>query len=225
MLDFHPQYRVVSYAVIVVVTLLIYATRCSDKNNVGRIESNRRQEQAHQQQQQQYENAFLRTRRQLLDDAAASSSQELKQVLHHDVFDRQGQLHSPPAAAVQPRIVGGTPAPAGAFPFYAKSLPETLCGATLIWEDILLTAAHCEGAFLNGVAIGGTRLDDSDATVLPVDSELPHPNYDVLTNGNGTYFFFLGPGPFVRKLFCSSCSRTDFPHSIRHYACKVNRPK
>jgi hypothetical protein len=142
---------------------------------------NRRQEQVPQKQRYE-EDASQRSRRQLL-HAAGSSSQEIKQFLHHDVFDRQqGQLRDP----IHPRIVGGTPAPAGAFPFYAKSLPTTLCGATLIWEDILLTAAHCTGAFLNGAAIGGIRLDDSDATVIPVDSELPHPDYDALTNENGT---------------------------------------
>jgi len=54
------------------------------------------------------------------------------------------------------RIVGGTPVADGSiYPFYVDSNAPTLCGATLIHEDILLTAAHCLGGFLNGASIGG----------------------------------------------------------------------
>ena len=59
-----------------------------------------------------------------------------------------------------------------------------LCGATLIHEDILLTAAHCEGGFLAGATIGGILLDGSDGTVHNVDREFIHPNYDDATREN-----------------------------------------
>jgi hypothetical protein len=39
------------------------------------------------------------------------------------------------------RIVGGTPVAVGEYPFFAWTAGSTLCGATLIHEDILLTAA------------------------------------------------------------------------------------
>jgi secreted trypsin-like serine protease len=48
----------------------------------------------------------------------------------------------------------------------------------LIYEDILLTAAHCQKAFIsNGVYIGGTSIDGSESEYVPVDSEYPHANY------------------------------------------------
>jgi hypothetical protein len=43
--------------------------------------------------------------------------------------------------------------------------------------SILLTAAHCAGNFIDGVLMGGTRLDGSSSTLIPVATELPHPGY------------------------------------------------
>lgn len=82
------------------------------------------------------------------------------------------------------RIVGGTPAAAGTYPFYVNSLQPILCGGTLIYEDIVLTAAHCGGGFLAGAAIGGTQLQGTDATFVQVDLEFPHPNYSKETRVN-----------------------------------------
>jgi len=58
-------------------------------------------------------------------------------------------------ARTNPRIVGGTPAAPGDFPFYVSSLGLFLCGGTLIYEDIVLTAAHCTDTFIDRVKIGG----------------------------------------------------------------------
>jgi len=65
--------------------------------------------------------------------------------------------------------VGGRPAAPGAFPTYAIPFGGG-CGATLIHEDILITAAHCgentdnNGLFLSGgIHIGGNMADGSDA--------------------------------------------------------------
>jgi hypothetical protein len=43
--------------------------------------------------------------------------------------------------------------------------------------SILLTAAHCAGNFIDGVLMGGTSLDGSSSTLIPVATELPHPGY------------------------------------------------
>jgi Trypsin len=43
------------------------------------------------------------------------------------------------------RIVGGTAAPAGKYPFYVNTLRPILCGGTLIHDDIVLTAARTFG--------------------------------------------------------------------------------
>jgi hypothetical protein len=139
------------------------------------------------------------------------------------VFDRHGQQRDP--AAIHNRIVGGTPAPPGAFPFHAKSslLNDGFCGASLIWEDILLTAAHCNGTFWEGAAIGGTQSDDSDATVIPVDFELLHPEYDGFTFENGTHLYLARD--LCMSFFFLFCSQTFSHHSHRHHAGQVNLPK
>jgi secreted trypsin-like serine protease len=73
-------------------------------------------------------------------------------------------------------IVGGRPAAAGRYPFFVQSDPAA-CGATLIHEDIVLTAAHCGSRFDKGVSIGGVLVDGSDAEKIAVDSRCIHPNY------------------------------------------------
>jgi hypothetical protein len=78
---------------------------------------------------------------------------------------------------VEPRIVGGTLVVEGEYPFYAFPAGFLLCGSTLIHEDILLTAAHCEGAFLDGIIIGGVTIDGSGSTFIGVDLEFQHPDY------------------------------------------------
>ena len=91
------------------------------------------------------------------------------------------QKHRAVKLSSNPRIVGGTPAAPGAFPFFVNSneAADYFCGGTLIAPDIVLTAAHCGGAFLAGVYIGGTLIDGTDAVeILAVDFEFPHPDYD-----------------------------------------------
>jgi trypsin len=78
-------------------------------------------------------------------------------------------------------IVGGRPAAAGRYPFFVQSDPAG-CGATLIHEDIVLTAAHCEFTFSKGVSIGGVLVDGSDAEKITVDSRCIHPNYTTPIN-------------------------------------------
>ena len=51
-----------------------------------------------------------------------------------------------------PRVINGTDAKEGDYPFFVQAEG---CGGSLIWNDIVLTAAHCEGAFYNRVLVGG----------------------------------------------------------------------
>lgn len=65
------------------------------------------------------------------------------------------------SGAATPYIVGGDDVAPGEFPFVVRSAPGNnpngICTATLIHEDICLTAAHCQGAFQYGVLIGALR--------------------------------------------------------------------
>lgn len=86
--------------------------------------------------------------------------------------------------ALETRIVGGVISAAGAYPAYAIPNGDSLCGATLIYEDILISAAHCEGVFVNGdVYIGGNELSGSDAVeTIRVTTERKHPSYSLNTD-------------------------------------------
>ncbi len=78
-------------------------------------------------------------------------------------------------------IVGGTPASSGEYRSYAHVIGfGTLCGATLIHPDVLLTAAHCQLAFSydRRIAIGATFRNGSDAAeVFNVVTIYQHPLY------------------------------------------------
>ena len=59
----------------------------------------------------------------------------------------------------QPRIVGGQDATEGEYPFFVQGAG---CGASLIWKDMVLTAAHCSGYIANSanqVLVGAQEWD------------------------------------------------------------------
>lgn len=76
------------------------------------------------------------------------------------------------------RIVGGKPVAAGKYPFFAFPAGSLLCGATLFHGDMLLSAAHCAGAFSVGALVGGTTLDGSRSLFVEVVEEIVHPRFD-----------------------------------------------
>jgi trypsin len=88
---------------------------------------------------------------------------------------------------IQSRIVGGFPSSTDAFPYFTTTSADSeyLCGASLIYEDILLTAAHCQGAFDEGVRIGAQdSYDPNDGHFRMVAKEIKHPLYDDFTTAN-----------------------------------------
>jgi trypsin len=88
---------------------------------------------------------------------------------------------------IQSRIVGGFPSTAGAFPYFTTVSVDSdfLCGASLIYEDIVLTAAHCQGVFDAGVRIGAQDSSDAnDGHFRVVSKEIMHPQYDDFTTAN-----------------------------------------
>lgn len=100
--------------------------------------------------------------------AAATGTQD--RVAYDDQLDR-----------IEPRIVGGSLASEGEYPSYAiprtGSYGDGLCGSVKIWNDILLSAAHCAGTFVgNDMLIGGNQRSGSDALeVIPAVAERRHP--------------------------------------------------
>ena len=97
----------------------------------------------------------------------------------------------------QTRIVGGAPASANRYPYFAfltfgtKSNDYVFeCGGTLIYEDIVLTAAHCldTSSFQKStstvfVSYTNTNKYTGYYTAY-MDTVLPHPNHDLTTNQN-----------------------------------------
>ena len=87
---------------------------------------------------------------------------------------------------LDPKIVGGTFAGTGEFPFYALPGGDSLCGSAKIWDDVLISAAHCAGSFTgNDIYIGGNLASGEDAVeIIQAESERPHPQYDSNTDRN-----------------------------------------
>jgi Trypsin len=77
-------------------------------------------------------------------------------------------------------IINGNVAKLGEFPSFAYADSE-YCGATLIWNDVLLSAGHCEEGFSQKgtkIFIGGTFQDGRNAPeTIGIDWVLPHPDF------------------------------------------------
>ncbi len=122
---------------------------------------------------------------------------------------------NPPAmtqAQSQPRVVGGIPATAGAWPWqvaleYGSSqYPDSFawfCGGSLIAPNWVLTAAHCvvEGGVVDAPenlrVRGGTLTVNSGGQIASVSRVIAHPGYDEATVDNDIALLQLAtPLPF-----------------------------
>jgi hypothetical protein len=75
------------------------------------------------------------------------------------------------------RIVGGNDAQQGAYPSFVQG---NGCGGSLVWDDVVLTAAHCQGAFDGSVLVGPYIQSSTSggAENIGVERRVPHPSYD-----------------------------------------------
>ena len=92
-----------------------------------------------------------------------------------------------------PRIVGGTPAANAEFPWFVYG---DGCGAVLVWDDVVLSAAHCEGAFATKVLVGGTLINQAAgvAQFRRVLSKMRvHPAFSFETFGFDLMMFKIQP--------------------------------
>ena len=83
-----------------------------------------------------------------------------------------------------PRIINGTTADDGEYPFFVQAQG---CGGSLIWKDIVLSAAHCELGFYGQVLVGGSiglHEQDEYSEYIDLAGNYPHPNYDSSTTAN-----------------------------------------
>lgn len=81
---------------------------------------------------------------------------------------------------VDHRIVGGTPARKGRYPFAAGLLEggQQFCGGSLIAPNVVLSAAHCEDSATQ-VALGCIDITDLDSCeVIDVERTVLFPGYD-----------------------------------------------
>jgi trypsin len=108
-------------------------------------------------------------------------------------YHRAGPIGA--SRGVTARIVGGTNAPAGRYPYYtfveiSTDMGIFICSASLIWEDIILTAAHCildleeAGRTLLGASafVGLEDQNNRDgAQFRQIELFVPNPNYNTIT--------------------------------------------
>mmetsp|Transcript_11758 Transcript_11758/g.22568 ORF Transcript_11758/g.22568 Transcript_11758/m.22568 type:complete len:532 (+) Transcript_11758:102-1697(+) len=90
------------------------------------------------------------------------------------------------------RIVGGEAAFPDEFPWFASSINGSLCGASFVGGNVLLTAAHCSRAFLVGsdVYVKAYRFQSSSRGAIrrTITKTVRHPKYN---SGSFDYDFML----------------------------------
>lgn len=104
---------------------------------------------------------------------------------------RDGNVLSESSYSKEIRIIGGTGAMDGRYPYVVslKSGSEHVCGGSLVAKDTVLTAAHCLGGFVSIAAVGDDVLGMGEE--IAVKFEVVYPDYDSGTDQNDFGLMFL----------------------------------
>ena len=89
------------------------------------------------------------------------------------------------------RIVGGEKARKSEFPYYVQG---EQCGGSLIWEDIVLSAAHCESSFQEDAYVGAYEYPEKEThgtEKIPIKKTAKHPKFNGLYQGEVPYYDFM----------------------------------
>lgn len=105
--------------------------------------------------------------------------------LTNDLASSSKTLSATTNTTSDPKISGGYDAKPGKYPWMVNGEG---CGGTLVWYDVVLTAAHCRGYLnnpgLGGVLVGNTKRNilDAGAEKRSVVKQIQHPQYDGITH-------------------------------------------
>lgn len=119
--------------------------------------------------------------------ASSTSQQQQTAKIYHVLSRKRGGTGN--ANTAEAEIIGGSAAIVQQYLFFASTIADVqyLCGATLVAPDILLTAAHCQDAFVSG-AIVGAYLQGSNATPgavqVEIVSRIVHPLFADFTSND-----------------------------------------
>ncbi|XP_054751053.2 uncharacterized protein LOC129256860 isoform X7 [Lytechinus pictus] len=127
---------------------------------------------------------------------------------------------------VQPRIIGGTYAEKGEFPWIGtlqNENGEQQCGASLLNEYWAITAAHCTGVY-SSISFGYLKLDTPTnySVSPPIAQIIDHPNYYSTSGGDDiTLIRFEEPveiNDYVRPICLPSANTSETRVYRRCYA-------
>lgn len=124
--------------------------------------------------------------------------------------------------AVEPRIMGGEPAPEGAFPWMAsielklRRKDAHFCGGAFIAPQWVITAAHCVKPDSAGTieVLGGTNTLEIGGELYPVDRVIVHEKYSTETQDYDVALLHLAKpynGTTIRLLTAADAGRLAGP--------------
>jgi secreted trypsin-like serine protease len=118
-------------------------------------------------------------------------------------FTAERKQHAVKSSSVSPRIIGGEPVESGAFDFFADWHG---CGGALIYEDIVVTAAHCGSFNDNQVYLNAIESPNEGRGLQEgpeqrtITARRTHPFYDPMSISNDIMLIKLDAPSTIQPL-------------------------